>query len=206
MPQGFWLTFFVLSNFIFFEFVVAFMDEFAFEWQARKRAGVTKDFLTFIGNASNWGDLFIVNSVLAYLFNVQAATWSLHDFVPIFEIMATLGAFAYHMPLLADSKTTHSAFFRDGLMTLCGGMHYVYWTVGTAVAVTYYALTPRQNVSRAEVVTITTALMIHWTVSMLHPPYKAHGTINYMAWGGAALGWIILPIFASNLLGHWNFW
>jgi hypothetical protein len=187
------------SLFVLAEFGLAYWDGFAFAWQVRALPIAPAKFLDFWRHAGMWGDFFIINPILAYLLDAHGKSWKLATFGVVFLSVALVGALLL-IPLLKDSRTIPSAFTRDGLLTLVGGMHYVYFTVATTVVAMLYVFTPRQEINDQEVIVITLCLIVHWGLGVLQPPYAAHGDIHLPAQIFTGLGWLTLLGLAVRLL------
>ena len=179
------------STFVLAEFGLAYLDGFAFGWQVRAQAIVPAKFLDFWRHAGMWGDFFIVNPILAYLLETHGKSWSLIAFCTVFTTTALVGALLL-FPLLQDSRTTPSAFARDGLLTLVGAMHYIYFTFSTALVVMFYLFTPKERITKLEAICITTCLIVHWSLGVLQPPYVVHGEIHLPAKIITGVGWVAL--------------
>ncbi|OGG52360.1 hypothetical protein A3H16_01175 [Candidatus Kaiserbacteria bacterium RIFCSPLOWO2_12_FULL_53_8] len=201
MRRHFLLYLACLTVYVLTTSVGAYKEGYAFAYQVLELSDPPQKFLTFWGNAANWSDLFIVNVVLAYVLSTHTRSWSLKRFVPIFTVVAIVGIFGYLEPLLKDSLTTPSAFFREGRASIAGVTHQIYWTVGVSISLSYYLLTPRKGVATREVVTITALLMVHHAISVMHPPYAVHGSVHWPAIWATTAGWIVLPLLAAYRAG-----
>ncbi|OGG50110.1 hypothetical protein A2763_01035 [Candidatus Kaiserbacteria bacterium RIFCSPHIGHO2_01_FULL_54_36] len=180
-------------------FATAFFEKWGFKWQVLAQPDAPKKFLDLWRNLSFWGDLLIVNQVMAIVLARHAKSWSLEAFITIFVVIAIVGI-GYLWPLLQDSLQHKSAWFRDGMSPLSGTLHQIYWTCGMSVCLSYFILTPRDEIRWWEVVLITIALMIHWVASTVQPPYVVHGEVHLPAKIGAAAGVIMIPLLALYLL------
>ena len=197
--SAFWLYLGLLELYVLGELLAAYLDGYAFDWQVRRLPSVPKKYLAFWGHAGMHGDFWLIGPTAAYILSVHATSWPLFDFALIFAGAAFAGAILL-VPLLQDSRTVPSALARDGYLPLAGAMHYLYYTVGTALMVAYYLLTPRADVAVVEVVVITMTLIVHWGLGVLQPPKKVHGKIHLPAKILTVIGGIALIGLAGRLL------
>ena len=186
-------------------------DKFGTETQIRSE-GIGGDVLSFWSNWTNVMSLIVANVLVSYIVGAHATSWTILQFAGTFGVVSIAQAFGAIVPLLKDSAGqpetnfaakkdgTPSAFYRDGLLALAGAMQYQLFNIQTTVIVAYYLFTPRQDVSHLEVGLVTIAAVVNWGVSVLQPPYKAHGEINAEARMAALGGWIALFLLALYLL------
>ena len=188
-----------LWGYVLAELCMAYRDGYAFGWQVKMLPIVPSKFLTFWGHGGMWGDFLIIAPVVAYLLATHATSWPLWAFAIIFFAAAVSGAVLL-VPLLEDSKQVASALARDGLLPLAGAMHYLFYTVALSVVAAYYFLTPRKDVSATEIAIVTVAVMVHWALGVLQPPYAVHGYIHLPAWLMTVGVCIALGVLAWRLL------
>jgi hypothetical protein len=187
------------STFVLAQFVCAYRDGFAFEWQVRAQAHPPAKFMTFGQYGGMWGDFFIVNPVAAYILDVYGRSWSGPVLSSVFTIIMLAGAFLI-VRLLPQSHNMPSPFARDGFVTSAGAVHYIYFTVGMTVVFMFYLFTPAAGASATEVVTITILLIVHWGLSVLQPLYVVFGNNHVEAKIGTGIGWIVLCVLAARLI------
>ncbi|OGG52361.1 hypothetical protein A2851_04890 [Candidatus Kaiserbacteria bacterium RIFCSPHIGHO2_01_FULL_53_29] len=175
-------------------FRIALSDKYAFDGQVREQPNPPRTYLTFLGNATNWLAFFVANPLAAVLIEWHASSWRAADLGIISGIVFVVGLLMI-IPLLQDSKTTPSAYFRNGWLTQAGAIYQlVVWPYQVSVFVAFYVLTPAAQVTTAEGVIVTALLLMTWGVSTLQPPKKVHGETNGMAWAGAIAGWIVIVV------------
>ena len=191
----------ILCLFILAEFAFAYWDGFAFPWQVRASPAAPEVFLDFWRHGGMWGDFFIINPLLAYLLSAHSKSWNLGTIAIVFTIMALTGALLF-IPLLEDSRTTPSAFSRDGLLTVVGAMHYVYFIISTTIITMFYLFTPVQSIKRGEGIVITVCVLAHWALGVLEPAWVVHGTIHIAAKLFTGIGSTLLLGLAARLLYH----
>jgi hypothetical protein len=167
---------------------------------AIRRQNVKGDVLSFWGNATNIMSLFVANTCVAIIVGNHASSWSIRGFMVIFGAIAVGQAFGAIIPLLKDSHTTYSAFYRKGLLALSGAMQYQLFNIQTSVVAAFYLLTPPAQVTQQEVLGLTFFLLVNWVVSTLQPPLKAHGKLNTPAVAAATAGTAALIVGAAYLL------
>ncbi len=201
MPTRFWLYFAIFEAWILLALLAACFENYGFKSQVLELPKVPEKFLAFWDNWAMWGCFLIVSPILAYVLSTHAKSWSLENFALVFGGASVLCAVA-RLPLLADSLTTPSALFREGLTPLAGLMEYLYQVVAYSVIGAYYIFHPRGQGTawKWEMGIITVLLMIHWGIAMMHPPYKVHGAVHQPAKVTAVAGWILLASLATYLI------
>ena len=183
-----------------FAFLSAWNDEYAYDGQVRQLPDMPRTCLTFLSNANNWFAVFLANPLAALLIGWHAHSWQAANMGIISGIVFALGVLMI-LPLLQDSKTTPSAYFRGGKLTFAGVIYQLaVWPYQVSVFAAFYVLTPAVQVTKAELVVVTLLLLITWGVSTLQPPIKVHGKTNGMAWAGAIVGWIVILVGVVYLL------
>jgi hypothetical protein len=185
--------------FVLAELGFAYRDGYAFAWQVCAQTTVPARFLVFWKHAGMWGDFFIINPIIAYVLEFHSRSWELLALGAVFTVVALVGVLLL-IPLLEDSRTTPSAFSRDGSLTVVGTMHYLYFTISTTVVTMFYLFTPWAEITELEMILITLCLIVHCGLGVLHPPYVVHGEIHLPARVLTGLGWILLIGFAVRLL------
>jgi hypothetical protein len=196
------LCYLVLSClFVLAEFAFAYWDGYAFPWQVRASAPHPAVFLDFSRHAGMWSDFLIINPILSYLLYTHGKSWDLGEVAIVFTVTALAGTISL-IPLLEDSRTTPSAFSRDGLLTVVGAMHHVYFIVGTTAIIMFYIFTPVRLIKSGEAIIITICVLVHWALGVLQPAWVVRGSVHLAGKLLTGIGWAFLIGLAAYLLYH----
>ncbi len=152
-----------------------------------------RPFLAFWQNATNWCSFVPVNVIVAIILTRHLSSWWLPGlgFAFVVSTIVSVGTLTFF--LLPDSKANWSDFYKDGLLTMAGGMqHFGLWPFQVSTIVGLYVLTKPADVPSHEFWFVTLISMTVWIISNVQPPLKMHGRINGEALAGALGGAAII--------------